>query len=251
MAQDFSAQNVRKATRVFEGTENAATYVGEYSSAAGMYVKYIRYDDGSISVHAIDTATNAETTAMLLTEGLVVIQNPNTPKMGVLVPKSGRAEYQKMIKDLVDGAFPIGATEIVPLLDRKSGNVTDIRYLSARKPKDLDPEDLDPISVASGKGYLVQETPEGIIFTKGIAEKFPQHLLVAPGGVAYASSGCSNITLPDQQNPDRSTHSAELIALGKKIVNDGVVDVKEAQEIDRAMQRVESATNRESTCKRI
>src|SRR4051812_29941154 len=91
-----------------------ATVVGEYSYTAGINILYTREDNGNIGVFGIDPDHPDKTTIVTIySDGGIIVMNPNTKGM---VAKNKVPEYRRMVEGLVNGAFPKGAEEIVPLL---------------------------------------------------------------------------------------------------------------------------------------
>lgn len=220
--------------------DGPASVVAEYSYVAGMNLLYIRYDNGDVGVMGVDGEEQA--TLATISDGRVVIQNPQLAAGGI-VPKDKESEYARMISDLVDGAFPKGATEIVPILDRKSGSTANIGYLSTRTIADVN-------MLIEGNGYRVSMLEGSAVFERVDSRgKVTESLSsLQEGAIQYNDSKVPNTLEPmvlDLLNSIPGAKARDNILLAGKVLADGVIDPQEAKEVGAAMQRAKSATKQE------
>jgi hypothetical protein len=230
--------------KVVRDEKAGTSSVSEYSHAAGALVSYTRHDNGNIAVALHDDKGNLKSSAVLTPDGDTIITSADIPP-GSTVSQEHRREYQTMVRGLVDGAFPKGASEIVPILERKSGNPHDLIKLTGLGANDVD-------SVIRGNGYEIAMLSGNVTLTQldGNGAEIRSVVAIKGRGIAMDDRRVPDSLEPrvlDSRNIIPGAKSEAIIALGKKILKDGVISEGEAEELKVAMAKCNVAVQDERT----
>lgn len=250
--------------RIEESHSGPASYVAEYSLASGMVVHYIRHDNGDISVYGLPDNGQRSTIAIVTKQNNVYISNPNIS--AARVENNSANELADGIRQLVNSAFPENAEEIVPLQNRQSFDPKYILGLSGLTENNINPRNNRAAADTpkagdnrdrnvQGNGYAVVSIGDGYFLSKiGPQEKIIENLGIIPespedtGHIYYDVANVDDTLEPpvdDSLNEVRGADSKANAELAEKILADGQIDEKEAQEIRAALDRAKEATEKQ------